>query len=767
MGTSILGIGQSALAAAQMGIATTGHNIANANTPGYSRQVLLQSAAAAQNDGGSFIGQGTKIGEVKRIYNEFIGQQVNATQSAQNYSAAYLNQVQRINNLVADQTAGISPSLQEFFSAIQNLASTPNGTAGSAARQSVLSTGAALTTRLAGLGAQLDQVSEEVNSRISQTITDINSYAKQISQLNDSIETAESISGGATPNDLLDQRDYAVTQLSRLVNVTVVEQSGKFNIFMGTGQPLVLGAKVSVLQPTSSLTDPSRIQASYESNGTLIQLNEKSITGGELGGLFAFRTNSLDTSRNSIGRISIAIATEFNAQHKLGQDLNGQVGTDFFSIAGPSSTPSSANTGTANIAASFADVGALTLSDYRVQYLAGTLPAPNYFKITRVSDGNAQTSTTLPAVIDGITFNLQSSAVLPAVNDEFMVKPTAAGASSLRVAITDVAKIAAGTPLSTTTPTTNLGTGKITPGVIDSPVAAKSNSLTASIGSVVVADSYQSTTLASPLNLSFAAAPNSLAGFPVGALVSVTSGGVTSNYEVAAAAAPAATPPKVVNVPYTSGATVTYAGISFVIKDNPTAPTAGETFTLASATPVTASTLTYNSGTNSFSGFPATANVTVKNGNTTTSYVAGAAIPYVEGSTISYNGLSFVVSGAFRNGDVVNISNNATGTGDNRNAVLLAGLQTKNTMASGSTSFQGAYGQFVSLVGNKAHELEVTNSAETKLLDQALQAQQAESGVNLDEEAANLLRYQQAYQAAGKLMQIASQLFDALLALGR
>ncbi|MBC3880138.1 flagellar hook-associated protein FlgK [Undibacterium sp. LX40W] len=767
MGTSILGIGQSALAAAQMGIATTGHNIANANTPGYSRQVLLQSAAAAQNDGGSFIGQGTKIGEVKRIYNEFIGQQVNVTQSAQNYSAAYLNQVQRINNLVADQTAGISPSLQEFFSAIQNLASTPNGTAGSAARQSVLSTGAALTTRLAGLGAQLDQVSEEVNSRISQTITDINGYAKQISQLNDSIETAESISGGATPNDLLDQRDYAVTQLSRLVNVTVVEQSGKFNIFMGTGQPLVLGAKVSVLQPTSSLTDPSRIQASYESNGTLIQLNEKSITGGELGGLFAFRTNSLDASRNSIGRISIAIATEFNAQHKLGQDLNGQIGNDFFSIAGPSSTPSSANTGTANIAASFADVGALTLSDYRVQYLAGTSPAPNYFKITRLSDGNAQTSNTLPAVIDGITFNLKSSAVLPAVNDEFLVKPTAAGASSLRVAISDVSKIAAGTPLSTTTPATNLGTGKITPGVIDAPVAVKSNSLTASIGSVVVADSYLSTTLSSPLNLSFASAPNSLAGFPVGALVSVTSGGVTSNYEVAAAAAPSATPPKVVNVPYTSGATVTYAGISFVIKDNPTAPTAGETFTLASSTPVTASTLTYNSVTNSFSGFPATANVTVKNGNTTTSYVAGAAIPYVEGSTISYNGLSFVVSGAYRNGDVINISNNASGTGDNRNAVLLAGLQTKNTMSSGSTSFQGAYGQFVSLIGNKAHELEVTNSAETKLLDQALQAQQAESGVNLDEEAANLLRYQQAYQAAGKLMQIASQLFDALLALGR
>ncbi|WMW82344.1 flagellar hook-associated protein FlgK [Undibacterium cyanobacteriorum] len=767
MGTSILGIGQSALAAAQLGIATTGHNIANANTPGYNRQILLQSAAAAQNDGGSFIGQGTKVGEVRRIYNEFVNQQVNATQAAQNYSAAYLGQVQRINNLVADQTAGISPSLQEFFSAMQNLASTPNGTAGAAARQAVLSMGSALTTRIGNLGDQLDQVSEEVNSRITQAVSEINGIAKEISDLNDSIETAESISGGATPNDLLDQRDYAVTQLSKLVNVSVVEQSGKFNIFIGTGQPLVLGSKVSVLQATPALTDSSRMQVSYENNGRLIQLNEQSISGGTLGGIFAFRTNSLDTARNSIGRLAVAIATEFNDQHKLGQDLNGQIGTDFFAVAGPVSTPSSANTGTANIAATFADVGALTLSDYRVQYLAGTVPNPNYFKITRVSDGTVQTSNSLPAVVDGITFNLQSTTVLPAVNDEYLVKPTAGAAATLRVAITDVAKIAAGVPLSTTTPSTNLGTGKITAGTIDSPVASKSNSLTATIGAVTVADSYTTNTLASPLTLTFATGPNALAGFPIGALVSVTSGGVTSNYEVAAAAAPAANPPQVVNVPYTSGATITYSGMCFAIKDNPTAPSAGETFTLAKSTPITATTLTFNSGTNSFSGFPANANVTVKNGNTVTSYVAGSSIPYVEGATVSFNGTSFVMSGIYKNGDVINISNNASGTGDNRNAVLLAGLQTKNTMSSGSTSFQGAYGQFVSLIGNKTHELEVTNTAETKLLDQAVQAQQSESGVNLDEEAANLLRYQQAYQAAGKLMQIASQLFDALLALGR
>ncbi|GGX00859.1 flagellar hook-associated protein FlgK [Undibacterium macrobrachii] len=772
MGTNILGIGQSALAAAQMGIATAGHNIANVNTPGYSRQIMLQSAAAAQNVGGSFIGQGTVIGEVRRIYNEFIGQQVNATQSSQNYAAAYLNQVQQINNLVADPAAGISPAMQEFFSAIQNLAASPNGTAGAAARQAVLSNGASLASRIKGMGARLDQISDDVSNRIGQTVTGINGYAQQIADLNDSIETAQSVSGGAAPNDLLDMRDNAVTELSKLVSVSVVNQGGKYNIFMGTGQPLVLGATVNVLQPTNSLTDPSRLQVSYESNGALIQLNEKNITGGELGGLFAFRSNTLDTARNSLGRVAVSIATEFNDQHKLGQDLNGQVGNDFFSISGPSSTPSGLNLSTANMAVTYSDVGALTTSDYRVQYLAGVGPAPNYYKITRVSDGSVQTSETLPAVVDGLSFNLAAvgsppAVVTPTVNDEFMVRPTALAASSISLAITDISKIAAATPVTTSLPSTNLGSGKFSTGVVTSAVATTSNSATAAIGSVTVGDSYKSSTLASPLNLTFATAPNSLAGFPIGALVSVTNGGVTSNYQVAAVAAPAATPPQVVNVPYTSGATVTYGGVSFVIKDNPAAPSAGDTFTLASSLPITPTTLTYNSAGNNFTGFPANANVTVKNGNTTTSYVAGSPIPYIEGSTISFNGLSFNVSGAYANGDVVKITGNPSGSGDNRNAGLLAGLQTKNTMASGTTSFQGAYGQFVSNVGNKASEMIVTTKAETNLLAQALKAQQSESGVNLDEEAANLLRYQQAYQAAGKLMQIASQLFDALLALGR
>jgi flagellar hook-associated protein 1 FlgK len=744
MGTSILGIGQSALAAAQLGLATTGHNIANANTPGYNRQILLQGARAPQGSSGVFSGQGVDVGSISRIYDQYTAQLVNSTQSTSNYAQTYLSNINQINNLVADPSTGISPALQDFFSSVQNLSTSPDGVAGAAARQSVLSSGEALTSRIQSLQSRLDQLREGVNSQIQNSIGSINSYTSQIATLNEVIEKAAS--SGGSPNDLLDQRDHLVTELSKLVNVSVTKQGEKLNIYAGTGQPLVLGDKRFTLQATASQTDPSRIQVAYESNGTLIQIAENSITGGQLGGLFSFRANTLDVSENSLGRIAIGIASAFNEQHKLGQDLNGQAGTDFFSVASPLSVSSSSNTTTARISATISDVGALTTSDYRVQFLAGN------YTITRLADGVSQTSATLPLLVDGVTFNLPPPpAVAPANGDEFLVRPTVNGASKFGVNIVDTSKIAAGAPISTLIPSTNTGTGKITGGQINSLVATNSNSASATIGSAATDDSYASSTLATPVTLTFAG--GNLTGFPASATVSVKVGSVTTTY------------PPPATVPYSSGATISFSGISFEISDGAAPPSNADTFTLGASLPITPAQLTFNSAGNTLSGFPPNANVKVTSGNISTIYPAGSAVPYVEGATISYQGTSFVISGAAKNGDVFNINQNPSGSGDNRNATLLAKLQTQNSLVGNTTSFQGAYSQFVSLVGNKAHELVITNAAETKLLALAVDTQQSQSGVNLDEEAANLLRYQQAYQAAGKLMQIAGQLFDALLAI--
>lgn len=652
MASSILGVGQSALNAAQTGLTTTGHNIANVNTPGYSRQVIVQSAALAQDIGVGFVGKGAEVVTVKRIYNEFLNNQVLSSQTSKNSVESYYEQIKQIDNLLADQTAGVSSVMQDFFNGVQDVASNPNA---AASRQAMLSSAEALASRFQSVGTRIDELREGVNGQITTSIGVINTYAEQIATLNDLIEKAQGTSGESTPaNDLLDQRDQVIAELSKEIKVTVVKQNNSYNVFIGNGQALAVGTQNFTLTAASSLTDPSQIQVGYVSNGTTTLLSDSSLTGGSLGGLLQFRSSSLDPAQNALGRVATGLAMTFNAQHQLGQDQNGTLGTAFFSAAAPQVNPSSANNQTAPIAsitAAITNASQLTVSDYRLKY-DGT----NYI-VTRLSDSTQlYSNAAFPAaanVIEGVT--LANTGTFTA-GDEFVIQPTRNGASGFSVAVNDITKIAAAAPIRTAVVTTNTGTGKISAGSVDS------------------------------------------------------------------------------------------------------------TYTAATVTP--AVTLTYNSATNQLTGFPAAMPVTVTSGSTTTVFAAGAPVTYTAGATISFGGLSFTLDGAPANDDQFTIGPNTTGVGDNRNALLLGSLQTSNTLAGGKITYQGAYTQMVSQIGNKTRELEVSTKAEEKMLEHAVQSQQAESGVNLDEEAANLMRYQQAYQAAAKVMQTASQLFELLLELG-
>lgn len=747
MGTNILNIGQSALAAAQLGITTTGQNIANASTPGYSRQVVVQTANEPQNLGGSFVGQGVSVSQIQRQYDQFISQQVNSITSTKGAADAYLAQISTLNNLVGSQTSGVSPALQTFFSAIQNVASSPNGTAGAAARQSALSSAQSLVGSINGLQTQINQISADVNGQIGSTVNTLNTYSQQIAKLNDTIAKAESGTNGSVPNDLLDQRDYLVTQMSQLTQVSVVQQGNQYNVFIGNGQPVVMGANSNSLQVTQSATDPTRTEISYASNGKFVQIPENGLTGGSLGGLFDFRANMLDPVQNSLGRIALTVASNFNQQSNLGLDLNGQQGSNVFSISPAVSTANANNTTTAQITTTINNVSTLTTSSYSLLYQGGK------YQITRLSDGTSVSSTSLPAQFDGMTFNLAPppAAAAPAAGDQFLIRPTANAAASLAVAITDPNKIAAAAPMSTSVPSTNTGNATITSGVMNSAVASGSTSATATISPVKVDASFATANVATPITLTYSG--GNLTGFPASANVTVTNGGVTTNY------------PAPATVPYTSGATVTVNGMSFAISNGTGAPTTGDTFTLGSSIPVANTQLTYNGG--NLTGFPANANVVVTNGGTSTTYVAGATIPFKAGATYSYNGLSVTMSGTPANGDVFNIAPNTKGSGDNRNALVLQTVQTQNLMMGGTTTIQGGFAQFVSLIGNKTNEVTATSKSETTMLTSATNAQQSVSGVNLDEEASNLLKYQQTYQAAAKLMQIASTLFNQLLTIGQ
>jgi len=649
MASNILNIGKSALAAAQVGISTTGHNIANASTPGYSRQVVVQAAAQAQNFGYGYVGQGAEVAGVMRIYNDILAAQMVRSQASSAGIDAYSAQMDVVDNMLSDPAAGLNPAMSEFFGSVQDLSANPSDTA---TRQSMLSYAQSMVSRFQSTTSRLNEIREGVNTQLTSSIGLVNTYAREIASLNDVIEKAVSADGNM-PNDLMDQRDQLITELSKQIKTTVVSQGqGSYNVFVGNGLPLVVGKDTFSLIPAASPIDPSRIEVAYVTNNKTTVLGANSLPGGAIGGLVQFRAESLDLIQNQVGQLAAVMAETFNTQHRQGLDINGNPGGALFSIPAPAVNANSDNTGNGIIASSIVDARSLAASDYRLKF-DGT----NY-SITRLSDNTTQNFTSLPQTVDGLSFT-QTSGTIQA-GDDYLIQPTLNVASTMKVIITDAGKLAVGGPaLSSSANVANTGTG-----TISTPTASST---------------YASSPIASPFTITYnAGAPNTLTGFIATEPVSVTSGG------------------------------------------------------------------------------------------TTTTYAAGSAVTFVNGATITTAGLSFTLSGTPNNGDQFTIApTTSSGPGDNRNGLLLASLQSAKTLNGSKVSYSDAFAQLVNGVGNKTRELKVLSIAESQILEQTTAAVQAESGVNLDEEATNLIRYQQAYQAAGKMMQIASQLFDVLLQLGQ
>lgn len=760
MATNIFSIGQSALAAAQAAQATTSHNISNATTPGYSRQVVVQSTAGGINYGYGFIGQGTQVAEIKRVYDDFLNKQVMASQTSASSLTSYLSQISQLNNLVADTSAGLSPALQDFFTAMQNLASTPNN---DAARQAVLSAGQTLSARFQSLNDQMSQSRTDVNNEITSDVGTINSYATQIQQLNMAILKATNATG-APPNDLLDQRDQAISELNKIVQVTTLPQSnGSLSVFVGNGQPLVLGDQVSQLVATPSSDDPTRLQVSMQtSSGVMISLPDKMFSGGSLGGILQYRTETLDVAQNTLGRVAIVMADTFNAQHELGQDQNGNLGTAFFNVPTPAIFPSAKNhtaAPPATLMASISDSSKLTVSDYKLAF-----DGANY-TVTRLSDNTTTTFAAMPATgvtVDGVNF----TAANMASGDSFTVKPTVNGAGGVSVAINNTQLLATASPIVTSknavtdmgvVTTGNTGTGTVSSATVDKATFAP--------------DSTQTYT--------YDSATNSLSLAPTGPVTVTTTAGVTTTYPAGTA------------VPFSAGSTISSGGVTFMLNG---APANNDTFTFSpkpantgtaaispgtidanyAASPLAAGTqlkFTFISGPGGglvpspAIGSTALGTVTVTDASGNPVAVTPPNLPFGPGYNYTTStGIHFQITGQPANGDQFYVSPNTDGVNDNRNAQALNALQTANTI--GNTSYQGSYSQLVSLIGNKTNEIDVTNKAEAARLTSLQQDYQSEVGVNQDEELAHMITNQTAYQAAAKIIQAASDMLNVLFTLG-
>ncbi len=682
--SDLLSIGLSGLSASKTQLSITGHNITNVNTPGYSRQDASQATRSPQFSGAGYIGSGTTLVEIRRTYSEFLTTQLRSSTSLSSDVEAYKSQINQLDSLLAGTATGITPSLQKFFSALQTAAEDP---ANIPARQLVLAEAEGLSRRFNTVYDRLSEQNSFTNKQMSAVTDQVNRLAGSIGSLNEAIAVAAA--NGKQPNDLLDARDEAVRELSTYIGVTVVPQDdSSFNIFIGSGQPLVVGSSAARLEVVPGQGDPNRHEVQFVSGGSRQTITTQ-ITGGELGGLIRYREEVLDSTMNSLGRLALVVSDQVNSQLGQGLDLKGQAGSALFgnyndeALAKLRVNAFVGNTSNAQPALNITDTSVLTTSDYLMTF-DGTLP--DGYSARRLSDGQPITVELDSGVL---TFTDQNGrdqgfeVVVgnppPALNDKFSLQPTRRGATDIKTVLDQADQLAFAAPVRAESNLQNAGTGVISqPDMLSGPSPIDIDDLNTAFGN--------------GLNLQ-----------------------ATAN--------------------------------------------ADGTYTLTDPLPTGWSYV--DSSGNDLGASPE-----LKSGNTNTVRLA---------HTDGYQ-FEFSLSGRPQTDDSFTLKFNQSGVSDNRNALKLVDLQGKQTVgvslgADGKVisgvSLTDGYGELVERVGTLTAQARMDSEATGAILKQAKDNRDSLSAVNLDEEAANLIKFEQYYNASAQIIQVARSLFDTLISIFR
>ncbi|MBA6134335.1 flagellar hook-associated protein FlgK [Pseudomonas juntendi] len=671
---SLINIGMSGLGAAQSGMYTLGNNIANADVESYSRQQNVQKSKGGQQVGQVFIGSGTTLADVRRVYNAFLENQLRTTTSLSSDASAYLNQITPLDTALSGSDTGITAALQSFFSSMQDAAAKPTE---DASRQLLLTSAQSLAKRFNTLSAQLNQQNSDINANMASLADQVNNLTKSIAELNDQISRVSSISG--QPNDLLDQRDGAVRELSKLIGADVVERDGNYDIYLKNGQALVLGKTTQTLGVEPSATDPTRMSLILNRGSTKMDITS-STTGGELAGLIRYRKETLDPALNELGRVALVVADAINGQLAQGIDKNGDFGATLFgdinsaaAISQRSIAKQGNSAGSGNLDVTIKDTGKLTTSDYQV-----TFTSDKQYTVRKLPDGTDMGSYNLdddPApVIDGFSLALNGGGLN--AGDSFKITPTRNAAAGIDTVLTDPKRLALAAPLTATSGSGNKGTGVITQPTLTSEMD--------------IYDAAQRAQLQTGLKYS--------------------------------------TP------------------VKLVFGDNSTSPQAYKMYD-AKGTEIGSGTIVPGQENK----LQLSVSMVDGNGNSL-------------GSSFTFE---MSVSGAPQNGDSYTVALTGAGSADNRNSQSVIDLQTKSTVEVGANgkgiSFTDAYAKLVSSVGGKAGQAQMDSDATSALHTSALDSRNGLSGVSIDEETGNLIKFQQYYTASSQIIKAAQETFATLI----
>ncbi|MFC0677091.1 flagellar hook-associated protein FlgK [Lysobacter korlensis] len=458
--SSVLSTGTSALLAFQRALSTVGHNVANAATPGYSRQRVELASRPGTAVTGLQIGSGVEVAKLQRLADGLVF----ARQVDSSGEMGRLQQVSslagRVDALLTDPATSLSQPWSAFFSAAQGVSSEPTSTV---ARTAMLDTAEQLAGRWRSLDSQLSQMGSETNQRMITQVSEVNRLSGEIAKYNLDIVA---VGGNAAP-DLLDARAQRIDQLARLVGAqTVPQDDGSLNVFTGGGQPVVLGTKVSSLATVPDPYRPDRLQFALAGPNGTVQLPAGSVSG-EIGGLLEFRDRVLDPARAELGRLATAFATTFNQVQSGGIDSAGNPGANLFSLRAPTAEPHSSNTGNAAFSASVADVGALQSPDLVLRFDGSAWSANRADTGAAVAMTGAGTSAN-PFRVSGLSLTVAGTA---GAGDRFALNPTSGAASGMQLVMRDPGGIAAASPVQGRADTTNLGTARVLNTQVTDPAA--------------------------------------------------------------------------------------------------------------------------------------------------------------------------------------------------------------------------------------------------------------------------------------------------------
>ena len=621
----------SGLLAFQRALTVTSNNISNVATPGYSKENANFTERPGQAYSSGYIGSGTAIDSVTRSYDELLAGQVRSSQSSFSSFDTYATQAAQIDNMLSDKKTGLTVSLQNFINAYQTVANSPSTTA---QRQALLSQANGISQQMQNYNTQLQTYAGGIEQGIGSAITQINTLTDGIAKLNQQIASGLA-STGQTPNQLMDQRDQMLDQLSQYISVnTATQADGSMNVYVGTGQPLVIGATTQKLQATPNQYNASENQVSLVGGGGLTTDITSSITGGQLGGLLAVRDQVLRPAENALGQFSVGLATLTNQAQAAGIDLTGAAGKPMFAVGGVISTSSSVNTGTGSVTTTRTNLASLTTDDYILRQSGGA------WTLTDESTGQPVTMTGTgtaadPFIAAGLSMVVAGTA---ANGDSFEIRPTAGASAGMSMLLTSPAQIAVASSIQTTGAAANTGSGAVSSSVVSDP-----------------------------------------------------SVWVPGNYTIS--------------------------------------------FTSATAYQVTDA-----------------ANTVVGTGN------------YTSGTPITFNGASVTITGSPATGDKFNVgAAGASNVGDNSNAFALIDSLNAKKLNGGTTSLGSVANNLVSQVGVQTQQAQANASAQKAVNASANDTRNNLSGVNLDEEAAKMVQYQQAYSACAQLIQASNTMFNTLI----